>query len=562
MGHGQTDGSTRTDHASTHPRHDSELQALYETLSDISSLLAPDLVLEAITTRTRSALHADLCYFSLVDPWNSNHSARMSTGRDQEWLHDDFVILKPNQGVAGRVASTREVFSTSDYFGDPAVQHGPTVDEVVLREGIVSIAGAPLLNGDALHGVLLVAFRERHEWVAKELVFLHVIAGHAAVALGRAQLISDLERQNVELANALDEVRTKSTQIEDAQRQHESLTSLVLAGAEAREVVRKLGEIVGTDVTYLEQSEPSNDPGSGLTVEVRAGARSFGSLVLAGVDSIDDQQRMVLQRGANVVALSRLLEVSMLDSDSRARIDLLTDLLAGRVAGEAAEIRTTATIGRSWRRGTAVVSASINGARSDVEIAARTTARRWNGLFVVDHESAFIAAPATDSERLAREFEAELSERNVTAFLGHARNDHGLKGVRDLHKEAVHVADALWALQSDLKVSSSTELGIIGLVLGARRDGAASLIERTLGPVLAYDDKHKTDLEVTLRAYFATGQVLADTARTLLVHPKTVSQRVARIKNLLGPTSLEGDRAMELFIALRLRDILGARAAG
>lgn len=456
-----------------------ELQVLYDTLADISAMQSSERVLEAITARTRSTLRADLCYFSLLDSWSSTHSASLSPS-DHEWLHDDFVRLKPNQGVAGKVAATREVFATSDYFGDPDVEHDPAIDEVVTREGLVSIAGAPLLNGGDLFGVLLVAFRERHEFIPKELIFMQVIAGHAAVALGRAQLVSDLERQNADLAKALAEVRVQAAAIEHAQRQHEELTSLVLAGVEVREVVHRLGEIIGMEVTYEERNEPKSETPSGLTFEVRAGARRFGSLVLVGIKGIADQQRMIMQRGANVVALSRLLEVSMLDSDSRARVDLLTDLLSERVAGDAAEIRTKAIIGRPWKGPTAVVSATVEGARSDVETAARVIARRWNSLFIIDHESAVIAAPATDSEQLALDFESELREHDVSAYLGHAQGDQGLGGIRCLHQEAAHVAETLQALHSDLRVSSSTELGIVGLVIGAHRNGGASLIERSV----------------------------------------------------------------------------------
>lgn len=555
-------GSTRHEAASAQPRAESELQALYETLSDIAGLMAPEKVLQAITARARSALGADLAYFSLLDPGGEGHLARISAGRNHEWLHDDVVKLGGDEGVAGRVAERREVFSTTDYLNDPVFHHDPTIDEVVEREGLVSIAGAPLLDGDHLFGVLLVAHRARHEFTAKELVFLRVIAGHAAVALARAQLVGDLERQNTELAEALQAVRTQAASIDAAQRQHEELTALVLAGVEAREVVRRLGEIIGTDVTYVEQDEVDRGSASGIAVDVRAGARRFGWLVLEGVSSIDDQQSVVLTRGANVVALSRLLEVSILDSDSRSRVDLLTDLLSGRIALQAAENRVAATIGRAWGSATSVVSAIAEGARSDVEAAARAIALRWDGLFLTDHQRAFVVAPGAHAERLAHELLDELRDRDVSAYVGHAHAASGLESVTGLHAEAIQVAEALQSLQSDLRVSSSAQLGIVGLVLGARQDGAASLIERALGPVLEYDAKHRTDLERTMRAYFATGAVLAETARELHVHPKTVSQRVARIKELLGPTALEGDRAMELFIALRLRSILGTQRRG
>src|SRR5699024_7160523 len=113
------------------------------------------------------------------------------------------------------------------------------------------------------------------------------------------------------------------------------------------------------------------------------------------------------------------------------------------------------------------------------------------------------------------------------------------KAIRALHQEATHVAETLETLQSDLRVSSSSELGIIGMILGTHREGAASMIAKSIGPILEYDKQYRTDLELTLSTYFSCGQVISDTARKIRVHPKTVSQRLDRIKTLLGPNSLK-----------------------
>ncbi|WP_429860939.1 DUF6444 domain-containing protein [Brevibacterium spongiae] len=141
---------------------DTEPNALYETLSDISDLLVPNEILEAITARARSAMRADLCYFSLVDPSSHDHAARMHSNRDQEWLHDDYVRLEQNLGVAGKVAATREVFATNDYFGDPSVQHESTID-------VTTQLRALMAESQQTHRAQLAELQESHRAQVAEM---------------------------------------------------------------------------------------------------------------------------------------------------------------------------------------------------------------------------------------------------------------------------------------------------------------------------------------------------------------------------------------------------------
>ncbi len=77
-------------------------------------------------------------------------------------------------------------------------------------------------------------------------------------------------------------------------------------------------------------------------------------------------------------------------------------------------------------------------------------------------------------------------------------------------------------------------------------------VDRTIGPVVAYDERRGTDLVRTLDAYFACGMSPARTKDELHVHVNTVAQRLERVGRLLGDDWQSPSRALEIQLALRL----------
>jgi DNA-binding PucR family transcriptional regulator len=131
----------------------------------------------------------------------------------------------------------------------------------------------------------------------------------------------------------------------------------------------------------------------------------------------------------------------------------------------------------------------------------------------------------------------------------------GVSGIPEAHAEGVRTVRALLALGRRGMGGAATELGFAGLIVGSDPD-IGDYVERVLGPVTDYDDRRGTDLVGTLAAYFAAGASPRHAAGQLHVHVNTVSQRLERISALLGDTWQRPDRALEIQLALRLRDLL------
>lgn len=117
------------------------------------------------------------------------------------------------------------------------------------------------------------------------------------------------------------------------------------------------------------------------------------------------------------------------------------------------------------------------------------------------------------------------------------------------YAEARRCLDALTALGG---TASLRELGFLGLLLADTPDTSA-FIAGTIGPVLEYDERQATELTRTLEAYFTSGGSPSRAAESLHVHPNTVSRRLERITDLLGPGWQEPLQAVEVQLALRLR---------
>ena len=85
-------------------------------------------------------------------------------------------------------------------------------------------------------------------------------------------------------------------------------------------------------------------------------------------------------------------------------------------------------------------------------------------------------------------------------------------------------------------------------------------MDRTLGPLIRYDTRRGTALVGTLEAYFGAGSSPARAAEALHVHVNTVTQRIARIAQVLGAGWQHPDRSLELQLALRLHRLQTGRS--
>jgi Purine catabolism regulatory protein-like family/PucR C-terminal helix-turn-helix domain/GGDEF-like domain len=80
-----------------------------------------------------------------------------------------------------------------------------------------------------------------------------------------------------------------------------------------------------------------------------------------------------------------------------------------------------------------------------------------------------------------------------------------------------------------------------------------SFRERLLGPLLAYDERHRAELLPTLREFLACSGSWNACAATMYVHVNTVRYRIRRIEELTGRDLSRLDDQVDFFLALKIR---------
>lgn len=559
-------------------RREAELSALFETAHDLAGLRDLDAVLRAIVQRARSLLGTDVAYLSLHDPARGDTYMRVTEGSVAARFQQ--LRLGMGEGLGGLVAQTARPYVTDDYFKDDRFRHTLAIDSGVRDEGLVAILGVPLTLGHRVIGVLFAADRRARVFEREQIALLGSFAALAAAAIDTANLLTETRSALTELERANEIIRDRSGVIERASDVHDRLAELVLRGGGVHDVAAAVSEILDGTVEFTELApaeplETSRIEGHAVRhrddwiAAVAAGGELLGALVLRGHPGLDPVDQRTLERAAMVTSLLLLARRSAAEAEQRVRGELLDDLLDARDRDPRLLRERAARLGADLDATHVVLAARLDGPAADADQQAAARRRLWSaashlattrhGLAAARDGGTVLLLPLTDKDTAT-----ELARRTA-GHLGTAVHEAVTVGasapVRDLavHPDAVAAAyeegrrclDALRLLGRSGDGAAAEDFGFLGLLLAGDRD-IAGFVERTIGRVVAYDERRGTDLLRTLDAYFASGMSPARTKDDLHVHVNTVAQRLERVGRLLGEDWQSPARALEIQLALRL----------
>lgn len=174
----------------------SQFSLLYETTRDLSSQLDLPTLLQTITERSVMLLAAFAGGIYLYDPARNDLEHVASVGH----LLPLGMRLQLGQGVAGRVAETRQPLIVNNY---QTWEHRAPQYAAIPFAGVV---GVPMLYRGDLIGVLTVALSgtDERRLTDTDARFLTLFAGQAASAVYNANLFNHLQRSSEDLAVAYD----------------------------------------------------------------------------------------------------------------------------------------------------------------------------------------------------------------------------------------------------------------------------------------------------------------------------------------------------------------------
>ncbi|CCK32305.1 hypothetical protein BN159_7926 [Streptomyces davaonensis JCM 4913] len=559
-------------------RREAELSALFETAHDLAGLRDLDAVLQAIVQRARSLLGTDVAYLSLNDPGRGDTYMRVTEGSVAARFQQ--LRLGMGEGLGGLVAQTARPYVTDDYFQDERFRHTASIDSGVRDEGLVAICGVPLMLGHHVIGVLFAADRRARVFEREQIALLGSFAALAAAAIDTANLLTETRSALADLERANEIIRDRSGVIERASDVHDRLAELVLRGGGVHDVAAAVSEILDGTVEFTESApgaalETSRAEGHAVRHQddwiaaVAAGGELLGALVLRGHPGLDPVDQRTLERAAMVTSLLLLARRSAAEAEQRVRGELLDDLLNGRDRDPRLLRERAARLDADLDATHVVLAARLDGPTvgADEEAAARR--RLWSAASHLAATRHGLAAARDGGTVLLLPLEggdsATVLARRTAHQLGTAVHEAVTVGasapVEDLatypdavaaaYEEGRRCLDALRLLGRRGDGAAAEDFGFVGLLLAGERD-ITGFVERTIGPVVTYDERRGTDLVRTLDAYFSSGMSPARTKDDLHVHVNTVAQRLERVGRLLGDDWQSPARALEIQLALRL----------
>ncbi len=469
--------------------------------------------------------------------------------------------------------------------------------------GLHVLLAVPLRVSTECLGFLLVG-GERGA-LPDDLTLIQALGAQTSTALYVARLHETEVARLRELGDLATELREQGDLLSRALRLQEELIDLVLRGKNARTIVEHLAQQIRAPVWLLDgdrrpvahaagdagqrgrlprKSElrrvlgpqhPDRDPRavemstsggvqSFLVQTVATDRETFGYL-LVGSTALGPVDHTTFQGGRLVLALRLLIERSVAEAEERAGRDLLQDVLLRR-GGAMTSAAVAARLGYDERGGPAAVlavrprprpdgGARLETARPRAVAAVRDELRSdhralvgaiGEDIVVIVRAEAATACAARIRDRLR----TTAPELRVSIGISDPRPDVG--DLEPAYREAVTAA-ALGE-RGPAGVLSFADLGLHRLLFDtANADRVGEHVERWIGPLLRYDEAHRSQLVETLGCVLA-GDGQRAVAEALSIHPSTLKYRLGRIREILDLDLGDADVRFNVELAVRLRD--------
>jgi sugar diacid utilization regulator len=490
----------------------------------------------------------------------------------------------------------------TDFFADSRLTHWWGIARA---EGVRSYASFPLVAEERLLGVLNVYFRSVHEYQPTEVALIRAVAGYAASAIESAILRQERDRQLAALEKSLHHRRL----VDDL---HRAVTASALKREGAQGALQVLTELLGA-ATLLEDAtgrvirtttaDPHRRDLRRLITRVanwsQAGnKRKAEPAPSALIDdlggSTDIYRAPVLIEESIAGAVWMAVESSVASDIAHQAVEYTALAIALDLTGKAMEEQS---IERAFEDVLEGVLTAVDDPRGAIEQALRLGCQLSPPFQVVlagDVTSPTAAEEArTLVSRLRRQFAEQTHSVLVTrrggvativfcGSMGSAESREPWIRYLRTHAQGPIVlgmsTDSVGGLAREWSTAARLlELGgVSGLgveVIDAQRIGIASLIvessepqrliqfmDDVLGPLIAYDEEHNTDLLLSLRALVDADLRVKTAAAALVVHANTLNYRIRRIQDITGRDLRSTRDALDIQLALLIQQIASPRS--
>ncbi|MFC9222878.1 PucR family transcriptional regulator [Streptomyces hygroscopicus] len=380
-----------------------------------------------------------------------------------------------------------------------------------------------------------------------------------------------------------------------AQDVHDTFTALTLRGAGPDEVVGMAAELSGRPVVLenlVHQAVICRSPGAGvegvltgwerrsratpspdrtglsgpedwLVTAVEYRGERWGRLLMlpdaAGGAAVGPEDAMVLERTATALTIARLTHHTRWER--RAQRTLLRDLVEQccRSRGEARARAEALGVPVAGRRLLVVLVSPGPGAGETTELEDRLTdelaaagATVLVGAVPGDHIGVLLALPAATPWRpLVERLSRSVRESRPEAVISVGSEVTDLSQTARSFQQAARVADAAVPGTSDKPFHELSDIGLRQLLYALRGDvRLQEFVERQLGRLVDYDERHGTDLLTVLHTFLDAAGNKTVAARRANLSRQAFYQRLRSIERVLGCDLESGEQRTQLHVAL------------
>ncbi|HKH19148.1 MAG TPA: GAF domain-containing protein [Solirubrobacteraceae bacterium] len=565
-----------------------EAVTLRAVISTVFSTLEIDAVLAGVVDIATEATGCHACLIYLLE------SDRLVL-RAASPVHSEFVgriEMELGEGVTGWVARHKEAaLIPHGALRDPRMKYFPELEE----ERWQSMAAVPIpaRSGDVI-GVIVLHTAAPREFTEEDVELLTHTATLVGGAIEDAQLYEEA-RERVASLTRLAAVSQRLAAATQYERLHEAATTgarallhadlcqlfrLEPGGSELRLAASDPPEAAGPrpqgGALLLELLSRGRHGGSSrdlwpgregaalLTTPLEASEEQLGLLCVlrprrfgAGDEellrALADQTAMGLERAELIARLT-----------ARDRVKDMFDALAGRASDGAvlgaAPAGCELTRPHVFLHGEPAAGTSADWEAVATRLGARLRGRDQVGFFdpARDGLRAVVLMPgACAAERVIEACDAVARAEHVV--LGVSAPGRGIAESRQALREAQRAAQIALTLRPGGGALGYEQLGAYKYLVDLRLEESPRDRHWTaVAALLDHDRQRRTALLDTLEEYLARRRSIADTARTLYIHPNTLRQRLARIERVTG-LRLEGEDLLALELAVKLVRLDDAR---
>ena len=593
-----------------------EFRALQELASDVLGHLDLEGTLLSILNAATKHLSSDVAGILLTE----GDGIRMRACTGHRTMATAHLWVEKGQGVAGQIYATGRPLRVNDYESDPAITRHfiEIVRQEAERSalGAPLIVDGDTIGALMVWRRRPSKYTDHDEQVAEMLAHLAATAlvnaerfeserTHAStLALDKARVEEQLEllRFASEVHERLTALVLEGKTLQDVISVVSALTQRPVAAFDAG--LRLLQHADGKPDSWpglLQRAvrtaqEENREPIQSasipptragapwlLVADVVAGGERIGYVLSQYEQEPGGRDRLVIEQAALVCALLLTKQRAVWEVEARLHSDLVWDLIDGSLSDSAEALLRASHLGQPLATPVRVIclefppspsgaprhplqekTSALEGPALALRIAALAreagcsaalAARRGRRIALLVSGCADAVQARRVADYLARQLTS--ADPYLPVAIGVSEPAHPGRDVQSAYAQAERALSSLLRVHSAGAVALFDDLGILRFLLApSDRHDLDSYVDKTIGPILRYDEAHGGDFLNTATAYLENDCNMTKTAAALFLHPKSVRYRLSRIEQIASLDLARQQGRFDLHLAVLIHRTL------